>query len=209
MEAPFTTEQIFEIFEKYNSGVFPMQIIIIVFGIVGILLIHSNTKFKNSLIGGFLAFLWLWIGIHVSFLTSINEGAYVFGGLFIIQGIFFFIELIRKRLEFSFTGWVREYIGYFFILFGLIIYPIISYLLEGSFIHTISLGLPCPNTIFTFGFLMISDRKLSKYLLIIPTIWAIIGIGAAVNFGVYQDYVVLLSAITANIYLIRREKQTR
>ena len=83
------------------------------------------------------------------------------------------------------------------------------YLLEDSFVATISLGLPCPTTILTFGFLMITNNKLSKYLLIIPTIWAIIGTGAAINFGVYQDYIMLLSAIIADIYLIKRKKENK
>ena len=56
---------------------------------------------------------------------------------------------------------------------------------------------------------MITNNKLSKYLLIIPTIWAIIGTGAATNFGVYQDYIMLLSAIIANIYLIKRKKEKK
>lgn len=208
METPFTTEQFFEIFEKYNSAVFPFQLVILALGLATVLLIPGWKNFKNSLIGGFLGFLWVWIGIfyHIAFFTAINKAAYAFGGLFIIQGIFFLIELFRKKLEFSFTGQLREYIGLFFILFGLIVYPVISYLLEASFVRTISLGLPCPTTIFTFGFLMLTSDKLSKYLLIIPTIWAIIGIAAAINFDLYQDYFMILSAIIADFYLIKRKK---
>ena len=96
METPFTTEQFFEVFEKYNSSVFPIQLIFIGLGIVGIFLIHSKRNIKNTLIGAFLGFMWLWIGVvyHISFFTSINKAALGFGGLFIIQGIFFFIEII-------------------------------------------------------------------------------------------------------------------
>lgn len=208
METPFTTEEFFEVFERYNSAVFPFQLIILVLGFIAVLIIPGKRSIKNSLIAGFLGFLWLWIGLfyHIAFFTSINKAAYIFGGLFIIQGIFFIIELRRKKLEFSFTGQVREYVGYFFILFGLILYPIISYLLEASFVKTISLGLPCPTTILTFGLLMLTTNKLSKYLLIIPTIWAIIGTTAAINFDVYQDYFMILAAIIADFYLIKRKK---
>lgn len=157
-----------------------------------------------------LGFLWLWIGIvyHIYFFTSINNAAYVFGGLFIIQGLLFLIEIFRNKLEFSLENKSWKYIGYIFILFGLFIYPIISYLLEGSFQKTISLGLPCPTTIFTFGFLMLTKDRFPKHLLIIPTVWAIIGTSAAINFGVYQDYFMLISAVMANIYLIKRKKHT-
>lgn len=208
MKTPFTTEQFFEIIEKYNVSVFPFQLVIMALGIIAVLLLHSKYKRSNILIAVFLGLLWLWIGIayHLSFFTEINKAAYAFGGLFILQGLFFFVELSRGKLEFNLTRDFGGYLGYFFILFGLVIYPIISYFMEGGFPGTIALGLPCPTTILTFGFLMLSTRKLSKYLLIIPSIWAVIGTGAAINFGVYQDYVMLLAAIVADIYLIRRNK---
>ena len=209
MKTPFTTQQFFDVFENYNTSVFPLQLIILVLGIFAVVLMHSKKATKNNLITGFLCFLWLWAGIvyHLAFFTPINKAAYGFGALYIIQGFLFLIELFRKRLEFSFTGKTREYAGYFFIGFGLIIYPVISYLAKGDLTTTISLGLPCPTTIVTFGLLMLTTHRLPKYLLIIPTLWAIIGTGAAVNFGVYQDYLMLLSAIVVDIYLINRKRE--
>lgn len=208
MKTPFTTEEFFQVFQHYNDFLFPSQIVIILLGILSVILIHNKKESKNNFIAGFLAALWLWVGIiyHISFFTSINTVAYGFGGLFILQGIFFLIELVRNKLEFSFVKNTSSYIGYFFILFGLIIYPLISYFTANSLTETIALGLPCPTTIFTFGFLMLTAKKFSKYLLIIPTLWALIGTGAAINFGVYQDYLMLVAAIVANIYLLKRSK---
>jgi uncharacterized membrane protein HdeD (DUF308 family) len=210
MKTPFTIEQFFGVFEKYNSAVFPIQLVLVILGIIALILIHSKKESKNKLITGFLSFLWLWIGIvyHMVFFTSVTKAAYLFGGLFIIQGILLTIALFRKQLVFKFEGSTREYIGYFFIVFGLIIYPVISYWLEGSFALTITLGLPCPTTILTFGFLMLTNRRFPKYLLIIPTLWALIGTRAAISFGVYQDYMMLLSAVVADIYLFGRKKGT-
>lgn len=208
METPFTIEQFFEVFEKYNASVFPIQIIFICVGILAIVLIHKQKNYSNHFITGFLGFLWLWIGIvyHFGFFTSINKAAYGFGILFILQGSFFVREMFRNNLKFNLQRNTRTYLGYFFILFGLIIYPLIGYLLGAEFITTISLGLPCPTTILTFGFFMLTNSKFPRYLLIIPTIWAIIGTFAIVNFGVYQDFVMLLSAIIANFYLLRGRK---
>jgi len=123
MKTPFTIVQFFQVFENYNSSVFPFQLLIFLLGLISIILIHSKKEFKNYLIAGFLAALWLWVGVvyHISFFTSVNNAAYIFGSLFIIQGIFFIIELLRGKLFFSFSGSKWEYIGYFFILFGLII----------------------------------------------------------------------------------------
>lgn len=203
---PFTTEQFFMIFEDYNKTVFPLPWIFLFLGIIAIYAVLSKKSGKNNFVGSILAVIWIWIGIvyHIIFFSSINPAAYIFGGLFIIQGIFFYIEtFVRRNLVFNYMGTAKSNLALFFIVFGMIIYPVISFYLEGSMLKVISFGLPCPSVIVAYGFLMLTDKKFSKYLLIIPSFWALIGTAAAVNFGVYQDYVMILAAIVANIYLIR------
>jgi len=209
MKIPFTTEQFFEIIEKYNVALFPLQLVIILLGILSVILLHSSKNYKNKFIGSFLGFLWIWIGIayHLVFFTAINKAAYAFGALFILQGLFFIFETYsRKKLEFKFNGNVTDFIAYFFLIFGLAIYPILIYFLENSLETTIALGLPCPSTIMTFGFLMLTTRKFPKYLLIIPALWTIVGTSAAINFDVYPDFLMVISAIVAIIYLVIRKK---
>lgn len=210
MKIPFTTEQFFEIIEKYNLAVFPVQLIILLLGILSVIILHSNINSKNKLIGGFLGVLWIWIGIayHFAFFTEINKAAYVFGGFFVLQGLIFLIETFsRKKLEFEFNGKIMDFIAYFFLVFGVFIYPVLIYFLESSLEKIITLGLPCPSTILTFGFLMLTKPKLSKYILVIPALWTIVGTSAAFNFGVYPDYFMALSALIAIIYLITRKKR--
>lgn len=209
MKTPFTTEQFFEVFEKYNSSIFPLQWIILLVGIVFLLIIHSHSIFKGKIIGSFLGLLWIWMGYayHISFFTEINKAAWVFGGVFILQGILILIHsLFTNRINFNFTPNLNGYLAYFFILFGLIIYPLISNFSEGSLERTISLGLPCPTTIMTFGFFMLTVDRFPKYLLIIPSLWAVVGLSAVFNFGVYQDIMILISALIADIFIIRRNK---
>ncbi len=208
MRIPFTTAQFFEVIEKYNAAVFPLQIVIGILGILCLYLLYSKNKIRNTFIGSFLGFLWIWIGIayHLLFFTGINKAAYLFGSLFILQGILFLLNTFsRNRLVFEFEWKPKDYIGYFFILYGLVIYPVISYFVEGSIDKTIVLGLPCPSTILTFGFLMLTTSKLPKYLLIIPSLWAIVGLGAALSLGIYQDLMMLVAAIAAFLILSRRK----
>lgn len=208
MNIPFTTEQFFQVIENYNLSFFPIQLLIIVLGIVAVILVHSKNSSKNKLIGGFLGLLWLWIGVeyHLLFFTLINQAAYVFGGIFILQGLLFLFEMFRRdKLQFEFKGKTSDWIAYFSIFFGIVIYPILLYFLEGSLSKTITLGLPCPSTILTFGFLMITTSKFPKYLLIIPSLWTIIGTSAAINFGVYPHYMMPVSALFSLIYLLRRK----
>ncbi|SDM90723.1 hypothetical protein SAMN05421813_12822 [Daejeonella rubra] len=210
MKIPFTTEHFFEIFEKYNLEIFPVQLIILILGILSAIILHSKIKSKNKLIGGFLGALWLWIGIayHFAYFTEINKTAYVFGGLFVVQGLIFLIETFyRKKFEFEYNGKIMDHIAYFFIIFGIVLYPILIYVLEGSLIRTITIGLPCPSTILTFGFLILTKPKFSKYIVIIPALWTIVGTSAAFNFGVYPDYFMPVSALTSIVYLIARKKE--
>ncbi|MCB0468416.1 MAG: hypothetical protein KDC64_09425, partial [Aequorivita sp.] len=106
MKTPFTFDQFFQVFQNYNTEIFPFQFIILAMGVVAVILIHNKKSIGNKLIAGFLGFLWIWIGLvyHLYFFTGINQAAYGFGALFILQGIFFLIELFRNRLQFSFAS---------------------------------------------------------------------------------------------------------
>lgn len=209
MNTPFSSKHYIYVFEKYNTDLFPAQLIILALGIIAILFLHTKSVYRNFFISSFLGLIWLWMGIvyYLCFFASINNAAYIFGGLFIIQGIIFFSEAIfRTHLTFEFDGSIRNYIGYFFILFGLLLYPLIGYIIESNITKIISLGLPCPIAILTFGFLMITNKSFPKYILIIPTVWALIGFTAILNFGIYQDIALLISAIVANIWLCTRKR---
>jgi len=75
MKLPFTSEQFFDVIEKYNLIMFPFQIIILLLGVVCLLLLHTKLLGKDKLIGSYLGILWVWIGIvyHLTFFTVINK----------------------------------------------------------------------------------------------------------------------------------------
>ena len=209
MKTPFTTEQFFSVFEKYNHAIFPVQIILFLLSILALIAIGSTIRQKDKFVAGILGVLWLWMGIgyHIAFFSGINKVAYGFGFLFILQGLFLLWEgVLLYNLKFVFKNSIQSYFGYFFILCGLIIYPVVGYLIEQNLSRAISIGLPCPTVILTFGFLLLCDKKFSKYLLIIPSLWAVIGISAVIKLGVYQDSIMLIAAIIADILILRRKR---
>ena len=208
MKTPFSIEQFFHVFEQYNLEIFPGQIVIALLGLLGLLLLHSKASIKDRYIGVFLGLLWIWTGLiyHIAFFSAINDAAYFFGDLFIVQGLLVLYNSFKGRLHFSLEPDKKGFTGYFFILFGLIIYPLIGLIFQGSYSNIISLGLPCPSVIFTLGFLILTKDHLPKYLLIIPSLWALIGISAVMNFGVYQDLMILISAVSAIVFLGFRKK---
>lgn len=60
---PFTIEQFFQVFEKYNKNVFPMQIVLILMALAAILSANKSWAFSDKFVSGLLAFFWLWTGI--------------------------------------------------------------------------------------------------------------------------------------------------
>ena len=210
MKTPITTDQFFSIFEKYNNSIFPVQIILFLLSICALIAIGSRFRQKDKFVAGFLGVLWLWmvIGYHIAFFSGISRIALGYGVLFILQGLFLLWEgVLLYNLKFVFRMSIQAYLGYFFILYGLIIYPVVGYMIETNLLRTISVGLPSPTIILTFGFLLLCDKKFSKYLLIIPSLWAVIGISGVIKPGIYQDSVMLIAAIIADIWLLKDKGQ--
>ncbi len=113
----------------------------------------------------------------------------------------------KKKLSFKYKSNFYGMVGSVFILYALIIYPILGYLLGHVYPKSPTFGAPCPTTIFTFGLLLWTDKKFSKYLLIIPLIWSIIGFSAAVNLSVREDFGLVVAGILGTISLLVRDKK--
>lgn len=205
MDLPFTTEQFLEVFKTYNQAVFPAQIIFYVFAIYCIYSIFKPTRHTDRIINSILSFLWLWIGIvyHLIFFTNINKAAYVFGFLFIIQGLIFFISGVLKRdLSFAYRkDWIGT-AGFVFLLYALVIYPVLGHLLGHQYPYSPTFGLPCPTTIFTFGLLLFTTKKISIWIIVIPLLWSFIGVSAAVNLSIYEDIGLLIAGVSGLVLLI-------
>ena len=187
---PFTNDQFFNVFSQYNLAVWPMQIVFYLLGLTALLAAVGQFRFSNRLVVTILTFCWLWMGAiyHLTYFTAINKPAYVFGSVFILQGILFFVDGVVQR-KLSFRPWLNGYaiVGGFFMLYGMVLYPVLGYFLGHVFPYAPTFGVPCPTVIFTFGLLLWTDNKVSKYLLIIPILWSVIGFTAAFQWGVLED----------------------
>jgi hypothetical protein len=209
---PFTAEQFFEIFGRYNQFVFPMQFVLVWAAFAAILLAISRKPVSDEIISGILAFLWLWAGIiyHLIFFTAINSGAYIFAAMFIAQGIFFFNEgVVKKQLSFRLKRDFYGICGACFIAYALVVYPVIGYLLGHLFPAAPTFGAPCPTTIFTFGLLMWTRKNLPLYLFILPLLWAIVGSTVIWHFGVAEDFGLPVAATVVALFIFQRGFEPR
>jgi Family of unknown function (DUF6064) len=207
---PFTIEQFFRVFEKYNQAIYPIQFVLILIAVVVIVLAATRKPSRNKIISGLLGVLWLWTGIvyHLIFFTAISPPAYLFGTLFILQGLLFLYEgVARNRLSFRTSQRFNGILGAVFMAYALVIYPLIGYGLGRVFPSSPTFGTPCPTTIFTFGLLMWADRKISSSLLIIPVLWSIVGTSAAWNFGIKEDFGLLVAATMGTATIVQHNTQ--
>jgi hypothetical protein len=203
---PFTTEQFLQVFEKYNQAIYPFQFALILVAIVTIFITTSRKPFANKLIAYLLAFLWLWTGIvyHLIFFTAISPPAYLFGTLFIVQGLLFLYEgVVRNRLIFRASQNFYSIFATIFIAYSLVIYPLIGYALGRTFLASPTFGTPCPTVIFTFGLLLWTDKRFPLSLLIIPVLWSLVGTSAALSFGIKEDFGLLVAATIGTTMIIQ------
>lgn len=211
MNLPFTIEQFLEVFKNYNLSIQPIQIITYVIGIIALTITIKKTSQSDRIISVILSFYWLWMGIlyHIIYFSQINKLAYAFGVLFIIQGILFIIiGIFKDRISFHFKPNIYSLVGSIFILYAMLIYPIIGYIIGHGYPNSPVFGVaPCPTTIFTFGLLLWTDKRVAKYLLIIPLIWSFIGFFAALKLGILEDIGLLVASLIGTIMLFYRDRK--
>ena len=144
-----------DIFAEYNVAIWPMQVVAYLLGVVAIFLVIRKTGYSNRVISMILAFYWLWVGILlcIVYWSRIYPGAYVYGILFIIQGVLFLaFGVIKPRISFGFKPNTYFILGLIIVLYAMIGYPIIGSFFGRVYPRSLSFGLvPCPTVVFTFG----------------------------------------------------------
>lgn len=205
MSVPFTTEQFLEVFESYNRTVWPMQMVLILAGVIAPYL--AVRKQSGRPISVILAFLWLWMGVvyHILNFAGINKAAYVFGVLFIFQaGVFLYYGVFKNSLSFGYRADGYGVTGLVLLIYALVIYPALGYMLGHVYPQSPTFGLPCPTTIFTFGILLWTDKRVPLMVLVIPFLWSIIGFTAALSLGIREDTGLLVAGLLATGLLALR-----
>ena len=209
---PFTPEQFTAVFVSYNNAIWPLQVGAYLLGVVAVALLFRPGRLFDRVIAGILAAMWLWTGIayHALFFASINRAAYLFGALFVVEGACLaFAGMVRDRLCFGFRAGPAAWVGAAFLAYAAIVYPFIALWTGHPYPEMPMFGVtPCPVTIFTFGMLLLTTRPPSRWLLVIPFIWSLIGGSAAVLLGVPQDWALLASGLIAIPLILHRDRDS-
>lgn len=190
MSLPFSREEFFGVFARYNEAVWPAQLGLYLVALIALVFAFRRSRDASRGVYAVLAILWLWMAVvyHGAFFFAINPLAALFAVVFLIQA-FIFAGLAAQRTVAvidplnDFSGWA----GGVLVCFGLVFYELLSMAKGHFYPYQPTFGLPCPTTIFTLGLLLWGWQRIPRFALVIPILWACIGTLAAFQLGVAED----------------------
>jgi len=205
MQLPFTKEQFFDLLAAYNVGLWPALVALWIASVLVSVLLLSLRRPPDRWISALLTAHWAWsaMAYHVGFFTRINQAAWVFAALFLLQAaVFFWAGVVHGRL--SFAPWRNAWapVAWGLVAYSLV-YPAINAAQHPSVSRIPTFGVPCPTMIFTAGMLMLATPR-SWRLSMVPVMWSVIGGSAAFLLGVYADYALPLAGIALAIFSTQR-----
>ncbi|MDX1639899.1 MAG: DUF6064 family protein [Balneolaceae bacterium] len=207
---PFTTEQFLQVFESYNGAIWPAQWLGYLLGIAAVYLAVAGKPNADKYLNRMLAFFWIWMGVvyHMLFFAGINSAAWLFGALFVVQGVaFLLINRTDIKLHYGYRNDLYGITGGVLILYAMVLYPLLGHLLGHTYPRSPVFGVaPCPTAIFTFGLLLWTRSRVPYWLLAIPFLWALVGFSAAFSLTIYEDTGLVVAGLTAVILLVRRNR---
>lgn len=197
---PFTAQDFFDVFGRYNRAVWPAQYLL--FGVATLIVVSVLRRERPRLVLGLLAALWVWTGVvyHFTFFAEINPAAGAFGAAFVVQALLL-LAAARTRRPPAPPTTGSLVVGKGLVAYALLGYPLVGYLAGHHYPETPTFGAPCPTTIFTLGILLWT-REPAWWLLAIPLLWTALATVVAVRFSIPQDFGLAVAALATLAVLV-------
>lgn len=207
-DLPFSVDAFFGVFEQYNLTIWPAQTVAYVLGFLSLIAIFRPVRGSDGVISSCLGVAWLAMGAvyHAGFFAVINPLAWIFGALFILQGLLFlWTGVVRQRLAYRFTNDLSGWTGIGMMVFAMAGYPLLGLLADHVWPRVPVFGVaPCPTTIFTLGMLLLVAGRTPVHLVAIPILWSAIGGSAAWMLDVPEDLALFVAGIgSAGLFWVK------
>jgi hypothetical protein len=214
MKLPFSIDEFLNVFRNYNESVWPTQFVLYLLSLIAILLLVKKNSGSSRIVNSILALFWIWMGVvyHILFFSSINKAAYLFGAVFIIQGLLFlYVGVVKQKIRLEFKLDLSGVVALIFISYALILYPMIGHAMGRIYPQSPTFGVPCPTTIFTFGIFLYSVNRIQWYVITIPLLWSVVGFFAALNLSVKEDFGLVIAGLlsAAILFFYKPKRQTK
>jgi hypothetical protein len=132
MTPPFSREQFFEVFSRYNDAVWPAQLLLYAAAVAALLVVLGRRPNAGRVASAVLALLWAWMGAvyHLAYFREVNPAATLFGAASLLAAaLFAWHGVARGRLEFAWALNARAGAGLLLVAYSLAIYPVLAWLL--------------------------------------------------------------------------------
>jgi hypothetical protein len=215
MHLPFTADQFFDVFRRYNEAVWPAQIALNVVALIAAGAAYrasarrSVTWARSAIV--LLSALWLWTGIvyFKLFFATITPAGQVFGSFFIAEAVLLLLCAWEMGPQIEAASRASCAVSAFILVYALLLYPIAGIAAGQHYPALPTFGAPCPLTIFTFGVLAIFPSSISRVAIAVPVLWVLISSYAAFGFSVYEDFGLLAAAIAAIVVMHQETHRLR
>lgn len=206
MAIPFTVEQFLSVFERYNRAIGPAPLVAYGLGVAALALACRGGRAASRFALGVLALFWTFSGAayHLGFFRAVNPVATVFGLAFIAQGALYALAAARAEpLPFRLRPGARQVFGLALAAYALVAYPLLGMAAGHAYPRSPVFGVaPCPTTIFTFAVLLLADAAVPARLYAIPFLWSLLGVSAAAQLGIREDYGLAVAGIVGTVVLV-------
>lgn len=207
MGVPFSRESFLAAFRSYNDaiGIVPLLLMALAVGIV--VVARSSMTWRHRAIAAGLAGPWLWAGVvyHWGFFARINPAARIFGAAFVVQAaLLLWRGTLRGSLRFDPRQGRIAAVGWALVTYALVAYPLIGWFAGHGYPDGPSFGAPCPMTIFFIGTLFWIEGRIPIALAVIPALWGLVAMSAAVQFGIVEDFGLGVGVAALLVELVRR-----
>lgn len=210
LSLPFTRDEFFSLFARYNIETWPAPGVAVLLGFVAIAALWLRPAYGRVIALIVLALLWAWTGIayHIVFFADINPVALGFGAFFVIEAFLLVAYALGPfRNELSINSPNRSW-AWILILYASIAYPLLLALGGHAWPAMPVFGVtPCPLVIFTFGIFLFVRDGAPWTVLIIPLAWSFVGGSAAFLLGVAPDWALPIAAILTTVLTMRARRR--
>ena len=206
MQLPFTSDQFYGVFRDYNEAVWPVQFLLVALALLALVLAMRPRHGSGVAVSAILASFWAWIAAayHLAFFTHVNPVAYVFAAVSAVGAVVVVWQgVVRRRLQFEWTGGLRSYTGAALIAFALVVYPAWLSATGHAYPAIATFGLPCPTTLFTIGLLAFAVPPYPRGPLMVPVLWCFVGAQAAFMLDVAPDLGLIVAAVVGIGLMVR------
>lgn len=194
MRLPFSQQQFFDVFGRYNTRLWPIVVLLWIATFWFAMQLVRGRSTSNGLTA-LLTFHWAWSGLvyHASFFSAINPAASLFAALFVVESAILLWLGVSRRVDFVWGHTRRHKIAAVLIAYSLA-YPVLVLASGHEYPRAPLFAVPCPTTLFTCGVLLAAVHRVPIVASVIPVIWSLIAGSAAILLEVAPDAMLLIAA---------------